>query len=161
MPRRVATTMELRLKIEERSKMFYMRADAKNRGMSAMYTVDVAGKVGRDDSVDRHSQSGTQTRQRQPPLFGGRRLPSSERPRPTRTTAPREAQLATKRAFSCNYMMPLWLAVARMRGESGLERRRRGRDAAAARQASRVGGAQEHRSPCALSQDTSCPSPDA
>ena len=61
MARRAATTMELRLKIEERGNMFYVRADAKNRGMSAMYTVDVAGKVGRDDSVDRHSQSGTRT----------------------------------------------------------------------------------------------------
>ena len=116
--------------------MFYMRADAKNRGMSAMHTIDVAGKVGRDDSVDRHSQSGTQTRQRQPPVFGGRCLPTSERPRPTRTTAPREARLATKRALSYYYRMPLWLAVARMRGESGLERRGRGRGAAGSRQAS-------------------------
>ena len=46
-----AATMELRLKIEEGSNMFYVRADAKNRGVSAMYTVDVAGKVGRDDPV--------------------------------------------------------------------------------------------------------------
>ena len=67
MARGAATTMELRLKIEERSNMFYTRVDAKNREMSAMYTVDGAGKVERDDSVDRHSQSGTQTRQRQPP----------------------------------------------------------------------------------------------
>ena len=47
-----AATMELRLKIEEGSDMFYTRADAKNRGMGAIHTVDVAGKVGRDDSVD-------------------------------------------------------------------------------------------------------------
>ena len=116
--------------------MFYTRTDAKNREMGTMHTGDVAGKVGRDDSVDRHCQSGTQTRQRQPPVFGGRRLPSSERSPPTRTTAPREALLDTKRAFSSHSNQSLWPAVARMRGESGLERRGRGRDAAGSRQAS-------------------------
>ena len=125
-----AATMELRLKIEEGSDMFYMRVDAKNQGMGAMHTGDVAGKVGRDDSVDRHCQSGTQTRQRQPPVFGGRRLPSSERPPPTRTTAPREARLDTKRAFSSHSNQSLWPAVARIPGEVSLARRRKGRDRA-------------------------------
>ena len=70
---RAAPTMELRLKIEEGSEMFYTRADAENQRVGAMYEVDVAGMVGREDSVDRHSQSWIADSPAQPPFFGGRR----------------------------------------------------------------------------------------
>ena len=104
---RAAPTMELRLKIAEGSDMFYTRADAENQRVGAMYVVDVAGMVGREDSVDRHSQSGSKTRQRQPPFVGGHRQPSTG-PRSCHTIqSPARAAGGLRRDFSSIFDSPL------------------------------------------------------
>ena len=54
--------------------------------------------------------------------------------------------MATKRAFSCHLMGPLWPAVARMQGENVLERRGRGRDQAERDKSLELDGAQERQS---------------